>query len=195
MPVGARMTVVRTPAGLVLHAPVALDDADAAELAALGPVTTIVAPNLFHYRFVPDARRRFPDARVLAAPGLRRKRPELPVDAELDAAPAPGLEQLPIAGIPALGEVAFFHVPSRTLLLTDLVFHFPDAGSLLLRLYLRSRAPRVTPLIRALVRDRRALAASRDALLGWDPARAVVAHGEIVTRDARESLRAALAWV
>ena len=51
-----RMTVVRLRSGgLWLHAPASLDPALSEELAHLGPVEAIVAPNTFHY-FYPQER-------------------------------------------------------------------------------------------------------------------------------------------
>src|SRR6185295_14733366 len=51
MPV--QMTVVRGEGGaLLLHSPVTLDDAAAAELRDLGEVEAIVAPSCFHYLFL-----------------------------------------------------------------------------------------------------------------------------------------------
>ena len=50
--VGARMTVVKlSSGGLLLHSPVPVDEPLAQELAALGEVTHIVCPNLFHHVF------------------------------------------------------------------------------------------------------------------------------------------------
>jgi hypothetical protein len=197
---GARMTVVRDGAGrLVLVSPIAIDEATAGELHALGQVACVVAPSLMHYRFVPGVRERYPDARVLAAPGLAAKRPALPIDAELDAAEVPGLRQHLVAGMPGLNEVAFLHPPSRTLILTDLLFNFPTAEGWLLRTYLRlGRAyggPAQTLLLRAMVKDRAALARSRDELLAWDFDRIVVAHGEVLEHGGPQALRQALAWV
>lgn len=195
MPLGARMTVLATPAGIVLVSPVLVDDADAAAIAALGDVTTIVAPSLFHYRYVPEARARFPRARVLAAPGLRNKRPALPVDEELAAAPLPGLAHHLVGGMPKVNEVVFLHEASRTLVVTDLVFHFPDPRGWLLPLYLRSRAPTMSPLVRLMVKDKHAFRASRDVLVAWAPQRVIMAHGAVIADGAREALQAALARV
>jgi hypothetical protein len=194
MPLGARMTVLATPGGLLLHSPVPLDDAAAEAIAARGEVTAIVAPSLFHYRHVPEAKARFPRARVLGAPGLRAKRPALPIDEELGA-PLPGLAQHLVGGMPTVNEVAFLHEASRTLVVTDLVFHFPATESWLLRLYLRSRAPVMSPLVRAMVKDRAAFRASRDALLSWEPRALVMSHGAVLEGGAREALQAALARV
>src|SRR5689334_15209519 len=62
-----QMTVVRGDGGvLLLHSPVALDDAAAAELRRLGEVEAIVAPSRFHYLFLRAASARYPGARVYA---------------------------------------------------------------------------------------------------------------------------------
>mgnify|MGYP000406607533 CR=1 FL=1 len=47
---GTRMTVVRlSDGGLALIAPIEIDDALSVDLAELGPVNVIIAPNAFHH--------------------------------------------------------------------------------------------------------------------------------------------------
>ncbi len=61
--VGTRMTVVKlSSGGLLLHSPVPVDEDLAAELAALGEVTHIVCPNLFHHVFAAEVKQRYPKA-------------------------------------------------------------------------------------------------------------------------------------
>src|ERR687888_1320962 len=82
MPVNA--TLIRLPdGGSLLYSPVPIDDAIAAEIEAIGPVRHLVAPSLMHHLWAGDAVRRWPNARLHAAPGLRAKRPDLRIDAEL----------------------------------------------------------------------------------------------------------------
>jgi hypothetical protein len=50
-------------------------------------------------------------------------------------------------------------------------------------------------LLRLLVRDRAAAAASARRILAWDFERVVMAHGEIVDRDARARMTEALRWM
>src|SRR5579863_1840466 len=133
--IGARTTVVRGADGdVALHSVGPLDDAAARAIAALGPVTTLIAPNLRHHLFVAAARRRFAQARLYAPEALMQKRRELavdvplPMDAEraralLPAGLAAVLEPVPVGGMPRLDEIAFVHGPSRTLLLADLAFN------------------------------------------------------------------------
>jgi hypothetical protein len=84
-----RMAAARLASGeLFVGSPIALDAGLADELAALGPVRHLVAPNALHHLFLGDWSRRFPGARLYAAPGLARKRPDLRFHAELGAAPS-----------------------------------------------------------------------------------------------------------
>jgi hypothetical protein len=139
MPAGVRfpvrMTGVRLPDGAMwLHSPISLDDRAVQQIEALGPVRYLVAPSLIHTRFLAEAQRRWPEARLYGVAGLRHKLPELRVDEELGPqAPSAWqavLRPFPIDGAPQLGEVVFLHEPSKTLLVTDLVFNVLDPANL-----------------------------------------------------------------
>ncbi len=197
--IGARATVLQlADGGLCLVSPVPMDSASQAKLVGLGEVTAIVAPNLMHYKHVPTAKALFPNARVYGAPGLQQKRPELPIDSTLAGAQLPGLSLHPIAGMPKLREVVLLHEASRTLITTDLVFHFPTAPNLLTGLYLRLSGglgkPAQTALLRSMIKDKAAFALSRDELLKLDFDRIVVTHGENIETGAKAALADALAW-
>src|SRR5262245_39902746 len=96
LPVGTRMTVIRLPGGrLLLHSPVALDDALRAALDSLGRVSYVVAPNRVHHLYAGDVAKSYPEARLWVAPGLERKRPDLAFVALLgDEAPEEWREQV-----------------------------------------------------------------------------------------------------
>lgn len=200
---GGRMVVVGLPDGsLLLHAPVPLGEDAAAALRELGEVRHIVAPNLMHHLALPEAAARFPGARVYAPPGLEKKRPELtlhPLAPGPDTPWAQVLDQLPIEGAPALRETVFFHRQSRTLICTDLVFHFREAEGVLTRLYLRMSGAlgqmAQTRVLRAAFRDRAAARASIARVLAWDFDRVVMAHGQVVEHGGKEALRHATAWL
>lgn len=199
--VGARMTVARTGDGLALVSPVRLSDEDVAAIRAAGEVKWIIAPNKVHHRFIPDARRLFPGARVLAAPGLRAKKPELPWDGELfsDAGALPvELQPFRVAGMPALEEVALLHRPSSTLILTDLFFNL-STDHWMTRLYLKlanaHAKPAQTSLLRKMVKDRAALRASAAALGELDFDRVIIAHGDVIETGGKGALTQALAWL
>ena len=204
MDLGGRMTVLRLPdGGLWVHSPVAFTPERRAAVEALGKVRFLVAPNLFHHMHLPDWAAAFPDARVVAPAGLRAKQPALRIDQELDDTPdpawAPVLEQLHVRGMPRVDEFLFFHRPSRTLLITDLAFHFQHAESWPLKLYLKANrawgrlAP--TALERLLMKDKEAVRASIQRALKWDVERVVMCHGEVLERGGQKALHDAFSWL
>lgn len=185
--------------GLAIVSPVPLDDALAARVEALGPVEHLVAPNLLHHAFIEAAAARWPRAKVHAPPGLERKRPGLRVDHHLPGALPAELEVVPLEGAPALSETAILHRASRTLVVTDLVFHVLEPRGFLTPLILflvgaRGRLAQSRAL-RFMTRDRAAAAASAGRIVALDFERLVMAHGVIVEENARTRLEAALAWM
>lgn len=204
-----RMNVVRLGDGaLLVHSPTPIDDALADEIAALGPVAYVVAPNCFHHLNVLPFLKRFPEAKVYGAPGLARKRPDLPLAGTLDdAAAAPwagALDQITLPGAPRLNEVVFLHRGSRSLLVTDLLFNVtaPDGWMAALMLRVLGIYKRLGPsrLLRwLLTKDRRALKAGVERMLAWDFVRVLPGHGDVFEAgdpgSARQRVRASLGWV
>lgn len=199
---GRTHVVQRGDGGLVVHGPGRLPPETWNAIEALGPVRVLVAPNKMHHLAFGDAVARCPAARTLAAPGLPDKRKDLAFDAVLSDAADPALAgvlvPVPIGGMPSMEEVAFLHPPSRTLLLVDLLFHFPSAAGLT-KLYLRMNGalgkPAQTAILRRAVRDRAATRAAIDRLLDLDFDRILVAHDAPVERGGKEALRDATAWL
>lgn len=202
--VPARMTVL--PLGerrLALVSPIPIDDALAARLRELGEVELLIAPNLLHHLYLAAAASRYPNARVLAPPGLAAKRPGLRIDVPL-AGPLPqalvgSVDVVRIEGAPSIDEFVLFHRATRTLVVTDLVFNMVRPRGLLPNLVLALMGVRgklaSSRAVRFLVRDRAAAAASVQRVLALDIETLVVAHGDIVREDARARLAHALAWL
>lgn len=201
--IGTRMTVIRLRDGsLFLHSPVALDAATRRALDALGPVRAVVAPSLVHHFFVGDYRTAYPQATLYAAPGLEKKRRDVPFGAVLDDEPPPQwagqLEQHVFRGAPIMNEVVFFHPPTRTLLLTDLAFNVtrPLAGRARVFLWLvKARGFGPHRIIRLGVRDRDAARSSLERLLQWDFDRIVVTHGDVLDSGGHAAMQSAFAWL
>jgi hypothetical protein len=203
--VGARMTVIRLRGGgLFLHSPVQLDPPLRAQLDALGEVRAVVAPNRHHHLFAGDYPAGYPDARLFAAPGLPRKRPDLKFADELgDTPPAlwsREIEQHVFRGAPFLGEVVFFHPSTRTLLFTDLVFNIPTGGRGASRLFysLVGAEGRFGPHRLArwfFIRDRAAARESVEHVLRWDFDRVIMSHGDVLEHGGREAVRHAFAFL
>lgn len=200
-----RSTLVRLPDGrLWMHSPVRLSEEDAAAIRALGEVGWLVAPSLYHHLFMGPAQRHFPEAKALGAPGLATKRADLRFDEVLeDGAPPAGwggaFEQVLLAGMPALNEVLFFHAPSRTLIVTDLVFHVREhAGwpsSLLFWMTGVGHELKMSRVLRFATKDRAAAKASLTRAMRWDFDRLIMAHGEVIERGAKARLEAGCAWL
>jgi hypothetical protein len=190
---------------LWVWSPIAWSAAFEKELAALGPVRHLVAPNKLHHLFLGGWVEHHPEATFWASPGLARRRRDLHFDATLgdapDAAWAADLDQLVFHGSFFLDELFFFHRPSRTALVCDLVQRFPR-GSIggwrewVMRLDALVLPNGSTPRdARASFWNRRAARASRDRALAWNPEQLLVAHGECLRHGATPALARALAWL
>lgn len=199
-----RMTIVKLPdETLMLISPIPMDDALAAEIDALGTVAHIVAPNNFHHLYAGAAKERYPNARLYGSRGLNRKRKDLPIEETLnDQAPeawATLMDQRVVQGSPGMNEVVFYHRPTRTLIVTDLVFNIHEYKGLLTGMILRMvgahRRVGQSRLWRFITKNREDAGASVRKILEFDIQRVIMAHGEIVEREARASLSSGLYWM
>ncbi len=200
-----RSTLLGVGSGeLMVISPLRMDDALAARVSALGRVTHIVSPNKFHHLFVGDAAARWPDAQVHLAGGLPAKLGKLgravPSHLALPEGMPRDVQAIPVEGMPALDETLFFHAPSRTLVVTDLVFHVlgPTQGlltGLILRLVGAHQKLAQGLELRFMVRDREATRQSLERVMALDFTRLVMAHGVVVEEDAKERLRHALRYM
>lgn len=194
-----RMPVVRLPdASLLLYSPVPFDDEIAAEIAALGEVRHIVAPNLHHHFFVGEVAKRYPAAHLWGARGLAEKKPALSLGA-IVAPPADALELVHIEGAPFTNELVLFHRASASLLCADLVQNVQSESSFLTRLLLRAlgswRRFGSNRVWRWQTKDRAAFRDCLARILDWEPQRIVMCHGDVVETGGAERLREAFAWV
>ncbi|WP_457106898.1 DUF4336 domain-containing protein [Methylobacterium sp. P5_C11] len=211
IPLPVRMTVVRLQDGTIwLHTPTRYDARLHRDIATLGPIRHLVAPNIAHWLFLKDWQSHCPQALTWAAPNLRRRiqvrRAGVRIDRELgETAPAAweaDLRQVVVPGGLGFREVAFFHGATRTLILTDLVLNLePAKMPPLLRPFLR--LARMTPphgqpppYLRLAIKLRRRDAARAAAeLIALAPERVVFAHGLWFAGDGAARVRHALRWL
>ncbi|WP_216919016.1 DUF4336 domain-containing protein [Synechococcus sp. CCAP 1479/9] len=203
--IGTRMSVIRLENSnrLVILSPIQPTPELEIELAAIGVVTDIVAPNAFHHLYLQAFQQRFPQAISWGPPFLRQKCPHLELDHLLsteEPSPWPGLLLCSLSGLHTLGptgpsplhEVAFWHTASRTLVLTDSAFHFDASAPWLTRCLTRIGGgyARLEPTIleRLATSDRAALLQAMKALLQWDFDRVIVAHGAVVETGGKQAL-------
>jgi hypothetical protein len=192
---GCNMTAIRLRDGrLVLIAPLALDDPTREQLAALGPVGAVIAPNSFHHLFAAAYGPAFRDARTYLVPGLRERVPTAPAGTVLteDARPAwyGELEHVVFGPVHGAAELVFLHRPSSALVVTDLAMNVTTIEPAWQRLAWRASGilPRFGPSRSArltFLSDRAAARPHLEKILRWEFARIAVAHGEAVERDGR----------
>jgi Domain of unknown function (DUF4336) len=196
-----RMTVVRLANGeLMVHSPIRLDDVLAKEIDALGNVGHIVAPNRFHHLFFGPCAERYPKARTYGPSGLAEKVPALRIDEVLgDAAPSAWsgeLEQLVVQGAPKMTEVVIYHRPTKTLIVSDLFFNIVHPANLMTKVLLTftgARGKLAKSRVWALIKeDGAAFDASVRKVLAWDFDKLIMAHGDVVEKNAAEKARAVM---
>lgn len=196
--VGTRMTVVRIGGDLLLHSPVAADDALRRELEALGRIRWVVGPNRFHHLYLGAWTALGAEAWGVSC--LHRKRADLSFAGTVGQ-DAPWSEALPVVvldSIPLTGEAVFFHPPSRTVVVSDLLFHLRPTAPLLTKaaLVVGGGYPGVCCTVIERMAMKRALAREElSRILGWDFERVVLAHGAVVEDQGRERLRHAYRWL
>ena len=206
IPYPTRMAVAQLQnGGLWVWSPVALSPELEREIKAIGPVRHIVSPNKIHHLFLPEWAERFPDAKFYAPPGLAQRKPELRFDFELSEEAHPAwageIDQTIFKGSLAMEEVVFFHRPSRTAILGDLVQrHDPTEFKAIQRWLLRAdgllgEAGSTPREWRFTFWRRRQTRAARAELLSWKPENLIIAHGDCATGQASKILTRALAWI
>lgn len=209
-PYPTRSVIVKLKGGgSWVWSPTELDEDIAKEVEEkAGPVRHLVAPNKIHHLFLKKWSDRFPDARIAAAPGLQGRkvvenvRIDAVLDDEADPAYADDIDQVVFGGSCFMDEVVFFHKPSKTAIITDLVQRFPEeqvegfTGQLMKLDGLvgeNGSCPREWRLsfMFGKAKAREALA----RINAWDAKQLVIAHGECATESAADIIKRAFYWV
>lgn len=189
------VTVMRLASGeVIIHSTAPFDPADVAKIRALGPTAWLVEAMWFHDTFSRHGHDIFPDAPFLAPDGFSDvvgfpTLPLLPAPAEW----GDEVEILPVSGNESYDEHVMFHRPSRTLIVADLAFNFPDDGPLWTELLVRAAVghdhhPGMSRPFRHAIQDEGAFRRSMDAMLEWDFDRVIVGHGDVIETGGQEKL-------
>jgi hypothetical protein len=193
---GARMTVIEIDGALLLHSPI---DIDPAELAPLGTPRWLLSPNRMHHLYAGPWLERGLEG--WAAPGLPKRRPDLRFDhvVEHECEPfGPEVLLIPLRCFSLTNEVVLLHRPTRTLVVTDLVFNISAAAPRATRaaMWTTGAYPGCRASVLERVGMRRAIArAEITSLLELDWDRLIPAHGEIVATGGKDALRGAYRWL
>jgi hypothetical protein len=197
---GRNVTLIRLRSGkIVVHSSAPFTRQDVATIHKLGDPAWLVEAMLRHDTFSSQGRSAFPDAVYLAPAGFASQArvstlPLFPPPEEW----AEELDVVRVLGAPSFDEHVFFHRPSHTLIVADLIFNFGADEPLWTELMLKIAAvggehtPGMTRLFKSAIENEEAFRSSMAAILAWDFNRIIVGHGDMIANSGREKLKMAL---
>lgn len=200
-----RMTIIKLDNGeLIIHDPCKINELVKNEIDKIGEVKYIVAPGSYHHLFVTEFQQKYPNAETFLCPGLEWKRPDIKFEWILGNKPdhrwANVLDQIVVQGPKYIWEVAFFHRPSKTLILVDLLENIGDdfqhPTSLLLRfwwkvVYKMWNNPKAAPEYQMGWGRKDIVKGCLNKILSWEAERIILAHGELIENNVTNVLRSA----
>lgn len=201
-----RMTIVRLGTQLLVHSPTELTNDLRREVERVGTVAWIVEPNRIHYSWIVPWHEAFPNAAVFLAPKIDKKLdldfPYSALESERGYPWDDSVRTLPIRSL-YMTEVEFFHVPSATLILTDLIENFEPAKLPSGATKLLTRMAGVTTPHGGMPADmkltfagrRPELRAAIEKMISWNPARIIISHGRWFESGGADALRHAFNWL
>lgn len=207
LPYSTRMTVVRLSCGaLWVHSPIKLEDELQKQVDDLGPIRYLIAPNKFHHLFLKDWQQRYPDAQVFGTKEVQDKRKDIAFNGvftpQFESPWIKEIEQVLFTGSRGMEECIFFHKPSHTLIVTDLIENFsPESFSPFKRL-LAKRAGILAPDGKmpldwrlSFLFSKSEARAHMEKILSWQPQTIIMAHGLVVISEAESFLRRSFSWL
>ncbi|BCX48081.1 nuclear protein Qri2/Nse4 [Haloferula helveola] len=186
------VTIIRLASGkLLIHSTAAFTDSDRQQIEELGEPGWLIEGMIDHDTFSAKGHQSFPDLPFYAPLGFA-ERVDFKVENLLDP-PAEWSDEirvLPLEGAPKMREQVFFHQPSGTLIVCDLLFHFPEIHSLWAKLLLtptlgRNPAPAFSRRLKASVKDRAAFEESLREIINLPIQRIIPGHGEVLEHEAK----------
>jgi hypothetical protein len=176
------------------------------EVDKAGTPRWIVGPNRIHYWWIADWRAGFPKAQVYLAPRIKEQSGNridfdgLTLDRDHDYPWDAEIATLPITGS-YMTEVEFFHRPSRTLVLTDLIENFEPQklNSFVMRCLTRfggvQHSDGEMPRDLRLTFGKKNLKVAVEKMIAWNPQRVILAHGRWYEEGGVAELRRAFRWI
>ena len=203
--IGRIMTVIRlSSGGLFIQSPAELTPELQSALDELGDVRFVAPASKLHgHLYMEQYRAVYPNAELLAAPGLPARRPDLQFDQLLGDTPdprwAPDIDQVAIVGHRWLTELAYVHRPSRTVILGDVGFHIGEESPLTTRLVARALGvyKQVGPPLefRLTIANEASFRRSIQDVLEWEFDRVVPGHGEIIDTGGKRAVLEGYDWL
>ena len=203
-----RMTIVKLRTGsLWLDSPISVTSETLRHVTDLGPVGYLVAATPRHVWRLAAWHTLFPEAQLWAPrpTPFTLKKGSLSYTGILGDEPPQAwkndFDQLAFKGNPLIEEVLFFHKPSRTVILDDLIQVHPRVEGKHFRNALFKLEGVVSPYggvgldIRLSFIRRNLARQSLQKLLSWDFDRLIIAHGPCVETGAKPFVKRAFRWL
>ena len=209
LPYPTRSAIVRLRnGGLWVWSPVKLTAALRTELDRLGAIRHLVSPNKLHHLYLQEWKEAYPEAQLWGPQSTIKKRPDIKFREPLRNNPPPEwlaeIDQAWFRGSFAMDEIVFFHLPSSTTIVADLIQTFSDHFLLvhwgrwrfLARLDGLTLDQACAPLEWRLSFINRAPARqARDKMMSWNSQSVIVAHGEWPRANGNAFLAKSFRWL
>ena len=205
MQLGTRMTVIQMKNNsLFLHSPTKLTPVLKKQLDELGKVSIIVCPNKLHHLYINSYVEKYPKAKLYAAPGLEKKRKDIQFKGTLEDKPdqewSEEIDQMVFRGCFFMEEVFFFHKETKTLIITDFIQSIHSYHNLFERIMGRVGGIFENPSpprdLRLLMRlDRQTARNSINRVKQWEFEKIIIAHGQLITKNAQYVFNKAFDWI
>lgn len=190
------VTLIRLKSGrLIIHSTAKFSQQDIEKIREIGEPGWIVEGMIDHDTFSTEGRVAFPEIPFFAPEGFQ-DRVDFPVET-LNSPPtewSDEIEVIAIKGIPKMAECVFFHHASGTLIVCDLLFHFPEFSSLWEKMLLMPAlgfhpAPGFSQRVKMSIKDRVAFGGSLEEILALPIQRVIPGHGVVLEKDAKVKAR------
>jgi len=210
MPFTTRMVVIKLESNeLLIHSPINLTHSLKQELDSLGKVTYLISPNKIHYWYIEDFQKNYPDTITFASDGVQERSKKagknIRWDTQLNGLVPDyfaDLEIIPMSGNRFMTEYTFFHFPSRTWIVTDIIENFEVNKINSFFRIIASLGGALSPN-GGTTRDQQMLFNGNHHLLRKNiervkelkPTQIIMAHGKVLQSDIDRELERIFGWV
>jgi hypothetical protein len=188
-----RMAVIKLSDGsLLVYSPISLTADVKKQLAELGSISCVVAPNKIHNQSLDDYAAEYPNAKIFASPGLPERKPNIHYAGVLKDEPEQewerDIEQVLTKGNVFFSEVILYHKSSKTLLVCDFVENLNKSTSSMMplfKLFGVKEKPMASPEFRMYTTNEEQARQALEKVQAWDFERIFLCHGDIIEHDAK----------
>ncbi|MFC0119458.1 DUF4336 domain-containing protein [Pseudoalteromonas xiamenensis] len=207
MPFTTRMTIVKLSNGdLWIHSPIELNPQLKQQVDSLGAVRYLIAPNHLHHLFMKQWQDAYPEALSFGTEEVLKKRSDLsftgPLEKLTETPWAKEIDSHLFTGSPAMEECVFFHKPSQTLIVTDLIENFSPKAFGSFKRFMASLVGVLAPHGKMPLDWRLTFTFHKkeakkhiEHIIAWQPMTIVMAHGVIITENAVDFLMESFDWL